>query len=193
MRRTAAGTASGPSRVPAAGSTVTGRRRPKRKPAGASDSARRSDGITWKALAPPKVSGVGEGEVGAIEKIGDRYYMMFGTGGLMVTLVADRPEGPFVAAQKNFRLLAGHTYFARFFPTPDGLLVNHHSIARDGQVFFGTLKATVLDDEGTLRLGWWPGNEQLKHQAVDVEPTAAQAGERTAVAMIEPELDAGQA
>ena len=28
------------------------------------------DGITWKALAPPKVSGVGEGEVGAIERIG---------------------------------------------------------------------------------------------------------------------------
>ena len=49
------------------------------------------DGITWKALPPPKVSGVGEGEVGAIEKIGDKYYMMFGTGGLMVTLVADRP------------------------------------------------------------------------------------------------------
>jgi len=131
------------------------------------------DGITWKALPPPKVSGVGEGEVGAIEKIRDKYYMMFGTGGLMVTLVADRPEGPFRAVTKNFRLLAGHTYFARFFPTPEGLLANHHSIGRDGQVYFGALKATVLDDEGTLRLGWWPGNEKMKRQSIDVSPPAS--------------------
>jgi hypothetical protein len=66
------------------------------------------DGVTWEALDPPKTYGVGDGEVGAVEKIGDRYYMMFGTGGLMVTLVADRPEGPFCAAERNFRLLSGH-------------------------------------------------------------------------------------
>ena len=127
------------------------------------------DGITWKALAPPKVTGAGKGEVGAIEKIGGRYYMMFGTGGTMVTLVAERPEGPFRAARKNFCLLAGHTYFSRFFPTPDGVLVNHHSIARDGQVYFGSLKATVIDDEGTLRLTWWKGNEKMKHHAVEAK------------------------
>lgn len=126
------------------------------------------DGITWKALEPPKVSGVGNGEVGAIEKFGDKYYMMFGTGGRMVTLVADKPEGPFHAVKKNFHLLSGHTYFARFFPTPDGILVNHHSIARDGEVYFGLLKQTVLDDEGTMRLGWWKGNEKMKHESVDI-------------------------
>jgi hypothetical protein len=148
------------------------------------------DGISWKALVPPKVSGAGEGEVGAIERIGDKYYMMFGTGGLMVTLVADRPEGPFVAAKKNLRLLAGHTYFSRFFPRPDGVLVNHHSVARDGQVYFGTLKATVFDDEGTLRLGWWPGNEKLKHQALEVKSPPLRAGDVPAVAAIEPAFDA---
>ena len=147
------------------------------------------DGITWKSLAPPKVSGVGEGEVGAIEKIGDKYYLMFGTGGLMVTLVAERPEGPFVAAKKNLRLLAGHTYFSRFFPTPAGVLVNHHSIARDGQVYFGTLKATVFDDEGTLRLGWWPGNEKLKHQAIEAKWSPLRAGELPPVAMLASEFD----
>ena len=115
------------------------------------------DGISWKALPPPKVEGVGEGEVGAIERIGSRYYLMFGTGGIMVTLVAERPEGPFRAAPTNFRLLVGHTYFARFFRTPEGVLVNHHSIGRDGQVCFGTLKATQVDSAGTLRLGWWGG------------------------------------
>ena len=75
-----------------------------------------------------------EGEVGAIEKIGQRYYMMFGVGGIMVTLVSDSPQGPFKAAKKNYRLLTGHTYFSRFFRVPDGVLVNHHSIARNGQV-----------------------------------------------------------
>jgi hypothetical protein len=147
------------------------------------------DGITWKALPPPKVSGVGEGEVGAIEKIRDKYYMMFGTGGLMVTLVADRPEGPFRAAKKNFRLLAGHTCFSRFFPTPGGVLVNHHSIARDGQVYFGALKTTVLDDEGTLRLGWWPGNEKMKHQSIDVSPPA---DGNAAIAMLKNTFDVQQ-
>ena len=148
------------------------------------------DGVTWKALAPPKVSGAGEGEVGAIEKVGNKYYMMFGTGGLMVTLVAERPEGPFVAAKKNLRLLAGHTYFARFFPTPEGVLVNHHSIARDGEVYFGTLKATQLDDEGTLRLGWWKGNEKLKQQSIEAKPPSARAGEPPPIALLESEFDA---
>ena len=150
------------------------------------------DGITWKALAPPKVSGVGEGEVGAIERIGDKYYMMFGTGGLMTTLVADRPEGPFVPASKNFHLLAGHTYFSRFFPMPDGLLVNHHSIARNGQVYFGTLKAARLDAEGTMRLNWWPGNNKLKHQAIDVKPASPRSGDLPTVTMIESEFNARQ-
>jgi len=132
------------------------------------------DGVRWKALAPPEVHGVGEGEVGAIEKIGDKYYMMFGTGGLMVTLVADKPEGPFHAVKKNFHLLSGHTYFSRFFPMPDDLLVNHHSIARDGEVYCAPLKPAVVDSDGTLRLGWWKGNEKMKQEAVDVKLSASQ-------------------
>ena len=125
-----------------------------------------TDGITWRALPPPHVRDVDVGEVGAIERIGNRYYMMFGTGGIMITLVADRPEGPFVPATKNLRLLSGHTYFARFFPSPDGLLVNHHSIARNGVVYCAPLKATLVDADGTLRLAWWTGNEKLKHEPV---------------------------
>jgi hypothetical protein len=107
----------------------------------------------------------------------------------MVTLVAARADGPFAAVGKNFRLLAGHTYFSRFFPMPDGVLVNHHSIARDGQVYFGTLKATLFDDEGTLRLGWWPGNEELKHRAVEVKLPPPGSRAAPAAAVIEPEVD----
>ena len=147
------------------------------------------DGITWKALPPPRVSGVGEGEVGAIERIGAKYYMLFGTGGSMATLVAERPDGPFAAAKKNLRILAGHTYFARFFPTPEGLLANHHSIARNGQVSFGTLKAAQLDDEGTLRLHWWVGNEKMKSEAVEVKPPLSHSGGTQKVATLGSDFD----
>ena len=147
------------------------------------------DGVTWKALEPPKVHGIKGGEVGAIEKFGDKYYMMFGTGGLMVTLIADSPQGPFHASEKNFRLLSGHTYFSRFFPIPDGILVNHHSIARTGGVFFAPLKRAVLDDEGTMRLGWWEGNEKMKRPATDVK---ASPDDDSPIAMLENVFDVEQ-
>jgi hypothetical protein len=140
------------------------------------------DGARWKALPPPKVHGVGEGEAGAVERIGDKFYMMFGTGGMMVTLVGNQPQGPFYAAKKNFRLLSGHTYFSRFFPTPDGILVNHHSIAET--VYFAPLKSTVVDEEGTLRLGWWKGNELLKHKPVAVQTPTTDQQAHLATAML---------
>ncbi len=158
------------------------------------------DGVTWKALPPPKVHGAGEGEVGAIEKIGEKYYMMFGSSGSMMALVADRPEGPFHAAKKNRSLLAGHTYFSRFLHTPDGLLVNHHSIARPasapngtrekgpGRVYMGLLKQTIVDAEGTLRLGWWKGNDKLKQQSTAVNTPGA-SGTEAPVLMLEDAFD----
>ena len=133
------------------------------------------DGVKWEALEPPEAPGIGGGEAGAVEKIGEKYYMMFGTHGMMVTLIADKPSGPFLPAKKNYRLLSGHTYFSRWFPTPDGVLANHHSIARNGQVYFGTLKRAVLDAEGTLRLGWWEGNDKLKTKPVKVKAPPAGA------------------
>ncbi|MBL7037708.1 MAG: hypothetical protein ISR77_03710 [Pirellulaceae bacterium] len=142
------------------------------------------DGARWTALPPPKVHGVGGGEVGAIEKIGDKYFMMFGTKGMMVTLVAERPEGPFHAAEKNFKFLSGHTYFARFFPSADGVLVNHHSIARDRWVYFSPLKSTVIDDDGTFRLGWWKANEALKGDPVPVQLATNEESKTGTIAML---------
>ncbi len=146
---------------------------PKRETGGGFGFGETLDGVRWRALEPPKIHGARGGEVGAVEKIGRRYYMMYGRYPVMMTLVADKPEGPFHAAKTNFRLLAGHTYFSRFYPSPDGVLVNHHSIARGGQVYFAPLKKAVLDEAGTLRLGWWKGNEKLKHEAVEVKPPPA--------------------
>ena len=146
------------------------------------------DGIRWEALPPPKVYGVNGGEVGAIEKIGDRYYMMFGAQGCMTTLVADSPSGPFHVAEKNRTLLGSlkrWTYFSRFFPTPDGLLVNHHSIAPEDRIYLGLLKRAVVDDESTMRLSWWEGNDRLKRDRTEVEVPLA-GDEQTHVRMLDP-------
>ena len=123
------------------------------------------DGITWRALPPPRFeAGAPHGECGAVERIGEKYYMLLGSGGKMLALVADKPEGPFRPTAKNVCVLAGHTYFARFFPSPDGLLLNHHAIARNGQVSFGMLKRAVVDTDGALRLKWWQGNDRLQQK-----------------------------
>ena len=110
----------------------------------------------------------------------------------MFTFVAERPSGPFLRSKKNFRLLTsrGHlnTYFARFFPTPQGVLVNHHSIARGGMVHFGSLKRAAIDAEGTLRLAWWEGNETLKHESIQVNPPPRRAESR--IALLENRFDA---
>ena len=147
------------------------------------------DGVRWKALAPPKVHGVGGGEVGAIEKIGGMYYMMFGHRGGMVTLTADKPQGPFNKVKKNFSLLSGHTYFSRFFRLGDDVLGNHHSIARGGQVYFAPLKQAAIDKAGTLRLGWWKGNEKMKHEPVRVGPPAVDKGGAPWIAMLDNTFD----
>ena len=128
------------------------------------------DGVHWKALAPPKVIDHGQhGEVGAVEKIGDKYYMLFGHYPIMTTLVADRPEGPFRKAKKNYKVLTGHTYFSRFFRHPEGMLACHFTQARDVQVSFAPIKDVRIDQEGTLRFGWWKGNEKMKHRPIAVE------------------------
>ena len=122
---------------------------------------------------------------------------MLGQGG-MYTYLAERPQGPLRRAEKNAALLtsgddasfagARYTYFARFFHAPDGLLVNHHSIGRDGQVYFGLLKRAVFDDEGTFRLGWWDGNDALKEHSVEISQPPQVDG--STPRMIEQTLDA---
>jgi len=146
---------------------------PKKETGGRFGFGHSEDGVRWQALPPPEVHGVGGGEVGAITKIGERYYMMFGHYPTMRTLVADRPEGPFHAAAKNLVLLDKHTYFSRFLPSPDGLLVNHHCMSRNRGIFFAPLKSAMVDEEGTLRLGWWKGNEKLKHRGIEVQAPGA--------------------
>ena len=104
-----------------------------------------------------------------MEKIGGKYYMLFGHYPAMTTLVADRPEGPFRKAKKNYKVLTGHTYFSRFFRHPEGLLACHFTQARDVQVSFAPIKDVRIDHEGTLRFGWWKENEKMKHRPIAVK------------------------
>ena len=142
------------------------------------------NGKRWTSLKPPIVEDVDCGECGAVEKIGDTYYMLYHGGKL--TLVANAPEGPFRPAERNRELLKSKSaYFTRFFPTPDGLLVNHHSMSlagfpeggnvyqwtnRQGLIWCAPLKRTVVDNQGTLRLGYWEGNDELKGRRLELYP-----------------------
>jgi len=68
--------------------------------------------------------------------------------------------------------------------------VNHHSIARDGEVYLAPLKQAVVGDEGILRLGWWSGNEKMKHEEIDVKPLVSDSD--TAIVMLENTFDVDQ-
>ena len=138
------------------------------------------DGVTWKALPPPVVE-PGVGESGAFYRFGNRIHAMFGASG-MWAYSADRVTGPYRRAGKNALLLApGHTYFSRFFPTPGGVLVNHHSMTGETHsgrlitcdTYAAPLKLAEVDKEGMLRLKYWEGNEVLKGKVVKVAPRSS--------------------
>ncbi|MGC9467938.1 MAG: hypothetical protein ACP5HS_05065 [Anaerolineae bacterium] len=144
------------------------------------------DGLHWRALAPPRVAWGDPPEmyfieVGGVHAFEGRIYCMVGDYADincgMFTLVADSPAGPFRPAARNFSLLPNqskmHTYFTRFLDTPDGVLVNHHTLAEgqfsddDFVVYFAPLKQARII-EGGLYLAWWPGNDALKAIEVPV-------------------------
>jgi hypothetical protein len=153
------------------------------------------DGLHWRAVAPPIIEWgdwprMDVGEVGAIEQIGDRYYLMLGFGetGLgnrhalrplegrfgMYIFVGDDPRGPFTVDTRAYRLLTSITgirmsYFARFYPTPDGMLVNHHAISRSDVRWLAPLKRAVLDKDGHLYLGYWAGNDAAQGKPIDLD------------------------
>jgi len=154
------------------------------------------DGVTWNALKPPTVSGVVFPpsqhatdsplvEVGAVHAWHDKYYAIVGWD-VMSVLVSDSPFGPFAPAARNRRLLVGNaSYFCRFVDIPGEVLVNHQSWlpAETGFVDINTdfatdvrlapLKRAVWDEEGTLRLMWWQGNQRAKNKRVRVELSEA--------------------
>lgn len=139
------------------------------------------DGLNWQALPP--IRGDTAGEVGGIERIGQKYYLTIGPG---LIHCADQPEGPFLAQKKNPNLLGNDAdaYFPRFFHNvPGGPLVNH--FYTKGTAYAAPFKALEVDPEGTLRLKWWPGNDKLKEREVAVA-WAANSGAADFVRLLEP-------
>ncbi len=134
------------------------------------------DGVNWKALPSPEINwddkyskptfSYGSNmEVGAVEKIGEKYYALVHVGEwAMGTLVSERPNGPFRPAQKNYYILGqSNTCFTRFYRSPESLLISHYAWDQSFQnIYFAPLKTPIVDSEGTLRLGWWKGNEKIK-------------------------------
>ncbi|MCX6877093.1 MAG: hypothetical protein NTW21_25275 [Verrucomicrobia bacterium] len=68
-------------------------------------------------------------------------------------------------------LFDGDAHFARFFSSPDGMLVVHFSLAKeqDTLCYMAPMKRAVVDQEGILRLAYWKGNDKLKGEAVAVK------------------------
>lgn len=157
------------------------------------------DGVRWHAAPPPELdrASLRDFEVAAIERIGDHYWMIMGgyenklgsrppseswpqARGIYI-FRADRPEGPFHSDSSNWHLLTsptGHTmtYFARFYPTPNGMLLTHHSIPETrgcGGVRMAPLKKAVVTPENHLVLHYWEGNEALKGEQITLDCSRA--------------------
>jgi hypothetical protein len=71
------------------------------------------NGWDWEALPSPEMRPVIEAEVGAVEhfdipgRATGKWFSILGHGG-MVTYSAESPEGPFIAATKNYAVLTGN-------------------------------------------------------------------------------------
>ena len=125
---------------------------------------RSKDTLNWESLPP--LRGELDGEVGGIEKIGEKYYMTISEGRIGVS---DSILGPFHYQKKNKCAFGkGDTYFPRFFHNaPDGPLMNVFFMRRP--CFAAPLKGIEVDDEDILRVTWWPGNEALKETLLSEE------------------------
>ena len=134
-----------------------------------------ADGLSWTALPPPAVifsttsalpgQPSGSVEVGGVAHIHyantSKYFLLVCSGWSMWMLVADRPTGPFRAASKNYRVLDGAGYFARFFKGCDGSqLVSHQAFGYPNH-FVAPYKRADVGDAGVLRLKCWAGNDVL--------------------------------
>jgi len=150
--------------------------------------AESDDGCHWSALPPPRLEladcgleiDIRDVELGAVTEYDGRYYCLLGIGpGLagMVVAVGHTPAGPFYPQTENFFLqtnkYSSNAYFMRFFETPEGLFVNHHSVAREKsalgyeKIYLAPIKKVEFDPDGILWLRWWSSNELLKGREIN--------------------------
>jgi len=166
------------------------------------------DGTCWNAIKPPLFDWgdwprMNLGEVGAVQKIGDLYYMLVGfservlgerqvydcllpaqaivNGRLrskgMYCFVSSDPKGPFRPDKNSYRFLVSNgTYFTRFYPISDEILVNHHSFEITGQgqrIWMAPLKKVEIDNDKHLYLSYWKGNDRVKGKEISIDLSKA--------------------
>jgi hypothetical protein len=154
--------------------------------------AESKDGIHWTAL-PPIPGNIG-GEIGGVQKIGNRYFATIGGGEIGVS---DSPEGPFLAQKKNTHAFGQDcdVGFPRFFHNPpvektlnrNGALMSHFFWG--SLVYSALLKAIEIDPEGTFRVMWWEGNNILKQAE---KPLSLRNEERSNPAFFQEDFDPEQ-
>ncbi len=150
-----------------------------------------TDGATWTCCPPPVIEWgdippINCLEGGGMEKIGDKYYYIGGFVGYannygyaLYTFVADSPEGPFRPDRGAFRLcgfdrLEGRVFvqnLAAFARGKDGELLITNAVDAGGQyeIWLLPFRRAVVDDEGHLRLGYWPGNDAVRGREIPLD------------------------
>lgn len=143
------------------------------------------DGLTWEALPSPTIiysnSGITPwiGELGAIESflLPNGTVLFIGIvddGAPMAAFYATNINGPYYPQSKNFIVLDGDMFFARFTIFENIILVTHQSVTNEQEngntvCYIGLYKRAVVDDEGILRLGYWEENENMKGEELNLK------------------------
>ena len=164
---------------------------------------RSPDGVSnWSAVAPPSYDwgALGRGtsmEIGGVEKIGDRYFVIGGTGNAgyepypvqppyrgspysMYVLSSASPGGPYTPRPASFRL-SGVTQipakretfhslgaWVHDYDSGEHLMSNY---IMSSNIYMTPLKRPIADEAGNLRLTWWEGNEKLKGPPIQDFPS----------------------
>lgn len=150
---------------------------------------RSSDGLFWYSCPPPVIDWDGiepvcEMEVGGCEKIGDKYYLMGGicppfNGNYAYScyvFTSDNENGPFKPDKKALRLCGfngrrGEVFvqtlaaFCRDYDNGELLVSNTLWYTLDDEQnnnWLLPLRLVKVDDDGHMRLHYFPGNDALK-------------------------------
>ena len=163
------------------------------------------DTLEWEALRPPEIEWEGKIDaltttekpakaframsVGDVQRINGKIYLLNTTSAV---LVADQPEGPFRPAARNLVLIPERkgrgNRFPRFVRAPEGLLYAHHDHGPAARVHCAPIKRVVGEEDGTIWLAYWNGNDKVKGPAVDLKLPEV-AAEPRGLAMFENSFD----
>lgn len=149
------------------------------------------DGRFWETVGPVPIEWGDipsmDLEIGGVERIGDKFIMIGGfdsylsDGYSMYTFIADDPRGPFKPDRHMFRLCGSSglcangclpSILAAWVRGKDGQRLISNSVKAPSGVWMLPLRNPVMED-GHLRLGWWPENDALKKDVIDL-PTRQQ-------------------